>query len=485
MLVGSVCAKGQNPKREFRGAWLHTVGQMHYTKRTTAENQAYLISVLDSLQAAGCNAIVWQVRPKADAYYPSELEPWSMYLSGTAGVAPEPLWDPLQFMIDDSHKRGMELHAWLNPYRVTNIKGEKLPANHIYHSHPEWFSRYGGMLYFNPALQPCRDFICEVVKDIVTRYDIDAIHMDDYFYPYPIKNQEFPDEEAYLATGDGMDKGDWRRANVDKLIKALHEVLVSTKPWVRFGISPFGIWRNQSSDPRGSKTNGLQCYDALFADVLKWTEEGWVDYQVPQLYWELEHKAASSEVLAYWWNEHANGRHMYYGQSVTTTMNKHDIGGSKDKNQLAHKVRLSRELENVQGNCWWPGYSVCQNYKGVYDELKNVHQSTKALVPEYPWLSSKAPGKVRQLKAEKLDDAVVLMWKAPKAKEPIDEARFYVIYRFGEDEIRNLADASKIVGVTSETEFAVNHSIAEKGTVFVVTALSRTNIEGPGQKVKM
>ncbi len=200
-------------------------------------------------------------------------------------------------MIDEAHARGMELHAWLNPYRVTTSANQELPINHIFYKHPERFVEYGSKLYFDPGWPENIDFISNVVKDIITRYDVDAIHMDDYFYPYPVAGVDFPDDYSYAAHGKGMDRGDWRRQNVDKLIEKLHVTIMENKPWVRFGISPFGIWRNKKSDPRGSDTNGLQNYDALFADVLLWTEKGWVDYMMPQLYWELEHKLASHLVL--------------------------------------------------------------------------------------------------------------------------------------------------------------------------------------------
>ena len=241
-IATSITAIAQNPKREFRGAWMHTVGQGQYARMTTDQNKAYLRNQLDSLQMAGINAILWQVRPKADAFYASNFEPWSVYLTGEFGKTPNPYWDPLQFMITECHNRGMELHAWLNPYRVTNTKGEvkKLAPGHIYHKHPEWFVQYGGQTYFDPALPQCREFICAVVRDIISRYDVDAIHMDDYFYPYPTKD-EFPDDKSYATYGNGMDRGDWRRQNVDLLIEGLHNVISKEKPWVRLGISPFGV----------------------------------------------------------------------------------------------------------------------------------------------------------------------------------------------------------------------------------------------------
>ena len=465
--VMGVCASAQAalPKREFRGAWMHTVFQSQYSRQSADENKQYLCAQLDSLKAAGCNAVVFQVRPQADALYPSELEPWSRHLTGTAGVAPSPMWDPLKFMIAEAHARGMELHAWLNPYRVTTSPGEVLPKNHIYYKHPERFVTYDKKMYFDPAQKENRDFIVRVVDDIISRYDVDAIHMDDYFYPYPKQGEEFPDDASYAATGGGADRGDWRRHNVDMLIEAIHNAIVARKPWVRFGISPFGIWRNKKSDPRGSDTNGLQNYDALYADVLLWTERGWVDYMLPQLYWELEHKAASSEVLAYWWNDNANGRHMYFGQAVRKTMDKHDTGNSSDPNQLAHKIRLSRELPNVQGNCWWPAYDVTRNYKGIADSLARKEQAGVALVPTYPWIDDVCPDKPKSLSVRASGGNVVLSWKAPATDDPMQMAHFYVVYRDGV--IIDVTDASSYVDTA-----------AGKGKhTYSVTVLDRTNNE--------
>ena len=217
-LSGMVSQGAEHPKREFRGAWIHTVGQSRYMEMNRDAMQDYFDQMLDSLQYIGINAVIFQVRPTADAFYRSELEPWSKYLTGKQGVAPEPLWDPLQYMIEQCHARNMELHAWLNPYRVGTNADEPLAASHIYHKHPEWFVRYGRQLYFDPGLPECRRFIGRVVDDIVSRYDVDAIHMDDYFYPYPIAGSEFPDENSYARYGNGMDRGDWRRENVNALI---------------------------------------------------------------------------------------------------------------------------------------------------------------------------------------------------------------------------------------------------------------------------
>ena len=310
--------------------------------------------------------------------------------------------------------------------------------------------------------------------------------MDDYFYPYPTKD-EFPDSTSYAKYGNGLDRGDWRRQNVDLLIEGLHEVLLQEKPWVRFGISPFGVWRNKSVDPRGSETNALQCYDALYADVLKWTEKGWVDYMVPQLYWELDHKRAPGRVLNPWWNDHANGRHMYIGQSVETTMRTPDPD-SNDPNELNHKIRISRALPNVQGNCWWPGYSITRNSHGVCDSLATRQQSTIALVPAYTWIDNIAPDEVSKLKVKNANGVKSLQWQAPATTDPMQVAKAFVVYRFDAGADINLNDAKAIVAVTPHTHYAIPADTPRGKYVFVVSTLDRVNNEsatGTTVKVKL
>ena len=475
-VMAGMTATAANPKREFRGAWMHTVYQAQYADKGTAALQKYLVSQLDSLQDAGVNAILFQVRPSADAFYESKLEPWSRFLTKN-GAAPKPYWDPLQFMIDESHKRGMELHAWLNPYRVTTSPDEKLAPGHIYHKEPWRFVTYKGdkKMYFDPALPENREFIGDVVMDIVNRYEVDGIHFDDYFYPYPAKGEPFPDNASYAKYGKGMDRGDWRRQNVNLLIKGLHDRIAASKPWVRFGVSPFGIFRNKTADHDGSATNGLENYDDLYADVLLWAQEGWIDYNLPQLYWELEHKRAPTGVLAEWWNKHANGRHLYYGQDVRNMMTHKDVAPSTNPTQLRHKVTLSRELENVQGNCWWPGYAITANVGGVADSLANDLQSTIALVPEYPWISADKPAAVTHAKAV----GKTVSWKSLKPRDHVNDQVKFVVYRFDKGAKPDFNNPEAIMTVTNGHEY-----VAAKPGDYYVTALNRVNTESePSAKV--
>ncbi len=470
----AVTVLAQNPKREFRGAWLHVIGQSQWQNKTTEQAKAYIRDQFDKLQDAGCNAVIFQVRPTADAVYKSDLEPWSAWLTGKRGKAPSPRWDPMEYAIEEAHKRGMEFHAWLNPYRVTSTAKEVLPADHMANKHKERFFRYNGQILFDPAYQENRDFICEVISDILDRYDVDAIHIDDYFYPYPAKGKAIPDDRSYAKYCNGMNRGDWRRHNVDLLIEQMHRTIKEKKPWVRFGVSPFGIWRNKKSDPRGSNSSGLQNYDDLYADVLLWAKNGWIDYLAPQLYWNLDTQAAPSRHLAQWWNDNANGADIYIGQDVKRTMDVADPG-NKDKNELDTKVKLSRNLPNVQGNIWWHGYWVTDNYKGAADSLAMKYQSTIALPPAYGD-TRKTPKAVSDLKIEKEGKDQFLTWKAPghgHSESDTDVVK-YVVYEFFPGEDQDIEDSQTIIAMTPYTRVKID---GEKGATFAVTTLDRMNRE--------
>lgn len=488
LLVCAVCnVVAQNPKREFRGAWLHVIGQTQWQGKSTEQAKRYIEDQFQKLQDAGCNAVIFQVRPTADAVYRSEIEPWSAWLTGKRGKAPVPEWDPMEFAIEEAHKRGMEFHAWLNPYRVTSNAKEVLPANHLSKKEPYRFVKFNGQTFFDPAYKENRDHICKIVDDIVSRYDIDGIHIDDYFYPYPANGKKFQgDDASYRKFGNGMNRNDWRRHNVDLLIEELHSTIKSRKPWVRFGVSPFGIWRNKTSDSRGSSTSGLQNYDDLYADVLLWAKNGWIDYLAPQLYWTLDMKAAPSRHLAQWWNDNANGVDVYIGQDVQRTMNTPDPG-NKDKNELDTKVRLSRTLPNVGGNVWWHGYWVTDNYKGVADSLALKYQSTIALPPVYGDARVK-PASVKGLRLEQDDRKTYLVWdKANTGKmEKETDAVRYVVYQFFPVEKIDLDDSQTIIAVTPENGVAVADA-GDKigGCTFVVTALDRMNRESDPVSIKV
>ena len=480
-LLSFLTVLADNPKREFRGAWLHVIGQTQWQKKTAEQQKKYIEEQLDLLQQAGCNAVIFQVRPCADALYESDLETWSSWLTGKRGKAPSPLYDPMQYVIEQAHKRGMEFHAWLNPYRVTSSDKDILPADHLAKKEPHRFVKFHGQTFFDPAYPENRDFICEVVEDIVSRYDVDAIHIDDYFYPYPKEGKRFDaDGESYKKFGNGMEKNAWRRHNVDLLIEQLHSTIKGTKDWVRFGVSPFGIWRNKKNDPRGSDSSGLQNYDDLYADVLLWAKKGWIDYLAPQLYWELDLKVAPSRHLAKWWNDNANGVDIYIGQDVRRTMTKADPG-NHDKNELDTKVKLSRQLPNVKGNVWWHGYWVTENLNGVRDSLAMKYQSTIALPPAYGNKNLK-PQKVKNLKLVKNKGQIFLTWdKAPgSAKQTSTDAVKYLVYQFFPGEEVDIDDPEAIIALTPYNTVLVEDYTdgpSAQGSTFIVTAVDRMNRE--------
>lgn len=474
------------PKREFRGAWIQAVNGQ-FRGIPTEKLKQTLIDQLNSLQGAGINAIIFQVRPEADALYASQLEPWSRFLTGVQGQAPSPYWDPMQFMIDECHKRGMEFHAWINPYRVkTSLKSE-LSANHLYNIHPEWFVTYNNQLFFDPALPESRRHICMVVADIVSRYDVDAIHMDDYFYPYPAKGMDFPDDASFARYGGGFtNRADWRRSNVNILIQKIHETIRGLKPWVKFGISPFGIYRNEKNDPLGSKTNGLQNYDDLYADVLLWARNGWVDYNIPQIYWQIGHPAADYEILVKWWAKNTENRPLFIGQSVMNTIQNADPK-NPSMNQLPRKMALERAYQTIGGSCQWPASAVVENAGKYRDALVQEYHKYPALVPVFDFMDDKAPGKVRKVKKVWTEDGYMLFWTPPKAKDEMDRAVQYVVYRFGDKEKVNIDDASHIVAVTRNNFYKLPYKDGKNKYRYVVTALDRLHNESKSvsKKVKL
>ncbi len=479
----SVFAQYSN-KRDFRGAWIQCVNGQ-FMGMSTKQMQDTLTSQLDRLKECGVNAIIFQVRPECDALYVSKYEPWSRFLTGVQGKAPYPFWDPLNWMIDQCHKRGMELHAWINPFRAKTKTTNQLASTHIAIKHPELAFAYDGQMILNPGIPEARDYIVDVVKDIVSRYDVDGLHIDDYFYPYPAPGQTIRDDAEFAKYNNGIkNKNDWRRDNVNVFIKQLYEAIHETKPWVKFGISPFGIYRNKKSDPLiGSKTSGLQNYDDLYADILMWVNNGWVDYCVPQLYWEIGHKAADYETLIKWWNKYAGKRHLYIGEDVIRTVKSPDLV-NRSINQMPAKQKLHREMNNVQGMVLWYAKAVTDNVGNYGSMLKNVYWKYPALVPQMKYIDGKAPKKVRKMKFLAFEDGIVLFWKAPKGKDWSNKAVKYVVYKFVKGEKINIDDPSKIVAITSDEFYKIPASAIKPGEkhYYVVTALDRLSNESKPRK---
>jgi uncharacterized lipoprotein YddW (UPF0748 family) len=375
------------------------------------------------------NAMIVQIRPAADAFYPSSYEPWSEWLTGEQGKAPVPYWDPLAFMIEETHKRGMEFHAWLNPYRAVQTIGKSsIATDHITKRKPEWFLVYGDKKYFDPGNKDAQHFVVNVVRDIVKRYPIDAIHMDDYFYPYRIAGKEFPDAASYARSGSRLNKEDWRRSNVDSIILAISKAIKEEKKQVRFGISPFSVWRNQDKDPRGSDSRAGQTnYDDLYADILLWLEKGWIDYVTPQLYLEIGHDKIAYEKLLDWWSKNAFGKHIYIGHGIYRVDEKNSVKW-KNPAELPNQLKLLRQNSNVQGSIYFSSKSFDKNPNGWNDSLQNNYYKYPALVPPMDWISKEIPATPVVGRVAKKGDEISFSIKPSSAgKVPV---KYFVIYRF-------------------------------------------------------
>lgn len=384
--------------REFRGVWVASVANIDWpSKRTlsTAQQQAELIALLDRAAALKLNAVVFQVRPAADALYASKIEPWSEYLTGEQGRAPVPFWDPLEFAIKEAHARNLELHAWFNPYRARHTDAKSaLSPTHIARTNPSLVKPYAGYLWMDPGEPAVRARTLRVILDVVQRYDVDGVHIDDYFYPYPENDRRgraiaFPDERSwtrYVGEGGKLSRADWRRQNVDLLVQELDEGVHAVKPWVRFGISPFGIWRPGYP----TQVRGFDAYEKLYADARKWLREGWVDYFTPQLYWPTTKREQAYPALLDWWvSENVMGRHMWPGNFTSRAGG---VGsGSFSVGELVEQIRVTRLQRGATGNVHFSMKSFLINQAGMNDTLLAGPYATLALVPATPWLKAAAP----------------------------------------------------------------------------------------------
>jgi uncharacterized lipoprotein YddW (UPF0748 family) len=393
------------PPREFRGAWVATVANIDWPSKPglpSGQQQSELIEILDRAAKLNLNAIILQVRPACDALYPSQIEPWSYYLTGAMGKPPEPFYDPLAFALAEAHKRGLELHAWFNPYRAGIFASKGTPsANHISKTRPNLVRKYGGFLWLDPGEKEVQDYSLNVVMDVVRRYDIDAVHFDDYFYPYKERDAQghemaFPDNASWERYGAGgkLSRDDWRRQNVNDLVHRVYESIKAVKPWVKFGISPFGIW--QPGHPEQIK--GFNSYASLYCDSRKWLENGWLDYCSPQLYWSIEFPDTSFPVLLKWW-EHENQKHRNLWPGVDS-----DKVGRPSKSdepvwtyeELLRQIKISRQLGGRSpGVIHWSMKSLMQNRGSLATALTNGAYGEPALVPASPWLEPKSPSPPR------------------------------------------------------------------------------------------
>ncbi len=386
-------------RREFRGVWVASVQNIDWPSQpglSTQEQKDELLGILDRAVALRLNAVILQVRPAADALYASPYEPWSEYLTGQMGKAPNPWYDPLEFAVTEAHKRGLELHAWFNPYRAHHPSGRSRPSpNHISVTHPELVKRYGSMLWMDPGEQAVREHTIRVVLDVVQRYDIDGVHIDDYFYPYKEKDRrgrtiEFPDATSwrkYVRSGGRLSRDDWRRANVDSLIHQVYVGIKAAKPWVKFGISPFGVWR--PGYPPATSGNAFDSFAELYGDSRKWVLNGWGDYFTPQLYWPIDRRELSFPVLLKWWVEqNANGRHIWPGNYLDK-VNGTPTGWPAQ--ELLDQIAATRAQPGATGNVFFSMRSFVFGRDSLPEKLVAGPYASRTLVPASTWLDSVPP----------------------------------------------------------------------------------------------
>ena len=394
-LFSVLCLFSASAEISFRGAWIATVANIDWPSKeavgNTEKQQSEMTWLLDSLSNIGINAVIFQVRPTADALYQSELEPLSHWFTGKQGAWGEQTpWDPLEWTIREAHARNMEVHVWLNPYRVNLATTDTsiLAPNHIMRRHPEWFWCYNKQWYFDPGLDETREWICTIVQDIVERYDIQAIHMDDYFYPYPVGGKALPDEHTFARLPRGYaDIKEWRRNNVDMAIQDISATIRDCRSDIQFGISPFGVWRNADVDSTGSATRaGITNYDDLYANIRLWIQAGWIDYVLPQLYWEIGKKVADYEILAHWWaNEIKRARELnpsnpcrlYIGMAPYRLENASPKGKANawnTGNEIGRQMHLNRTIPEISGECFYSTKPLLKNPRHVCDTIAEIYK---------------------------------------------------------------------------------------------------------------
>ncbi|WP_455430061.1 glycoside hydrolase family 10 protein [Nocardiopsis alborubida] len=495
---GAAGCEAAQDKRQMRGAWLTTVGNIDWPSEPglSAEDQkAEMDQRLDEAVELGLNTVFLHVRPTADAVYESDLEPWSKYLTGEQGG--DPGYDPLEYAVAEAHERGLELHAWFNPYRVgMDSDIEELAEDHPVREHPDWLVRYGGEGFLDPGRPEVQEWVTRVIMDVVERYDVDGVHFDDFFYPYPKDGEEFDDDQTWEEHGGGFDdREDWRRDNVNEFVSGVHERIEEAKPWVRFGISPFGIWRNAENDPAGSDTSGLESYEAQHADTRAWIQEGMVDYVVPQLYWERGFEAADYEELVPWWAEQVEGTDvdLYIGQGAYRAGDRHWTG----EDALSTQLDYSSDHPEVDGDVYFSFKSLTGVAEDAYAHLADEHYGDPALPPLAGGDrgGGSLAGAVEDVTAEVTDEHTAVEW------ERVEDARFYAVYRLDPQEAAradsgdpeeycDVLSSGNLVGVTGGTSLedpghtAEDAAKAEEGgeeagSAYAVTALDDYRVEGP------
>jgi uncharacterized lipoprotein YddW (UPF0748 family) len=477
-------SQSSSPKREFRGIWIATVENIDwpsYKNLSSDQQKQEFITIIDRLKKDKFNAVFIQIRPSSDALYESSIEPWSEWLTGQQGRSPSPYYDPLKFMIDECHKRGIEIHAWFNPFRsVMNVKASSISPQHVSRMHPLWNITYGNYKWLNPGLPEVRAYVLKVVMDVVRRYPIDGVHFDDYFYPYQIKNQKFHDEQTFVQYSRGIrNLNNWRRDNINLFVKSVSDSIRNIKPGLKFGISPSGIWKNKSSDPLGSSSSGSESFDNTYSDSRKWLKEGWIDYLVPQVYWHIGNIRADYKTLADWWDNNSFGKNIYLGESVYRLQSGKNTAWFS-ASQIPRQIMLNRHLNNIKGSVFFNTNSVLKNPLGLEDSLKNNYYKYFALTPQTNANDKSKPLSPVNPAFQIVNGQILINWQTQQNLQNSGTPSYFVIYRFaGQDKI-DITQSDKIAAVLYESESSwldplrVNNP---QGLTYVITSLDQSGNE--------
>lgn len=478
-----------NPKQEFRGVWIATVMNIDFpdSKNFSPDFQKKKFEeILDFYAQLNFNAVIVQIRPAADAFYPSRYAPWSRYLTEKEGQAPTPYYDPLKFMIQAAQERGMEFHAWLNPYRATvNADTLSLASNHPLKLHPEWFMQYARKYYFNPALSEVQEYLTNVVMEVVQKYDVDAIHFDDYFYPYKVQGEAIPDSACFGEIEKQSFKTihDWRRHNINTLIQRVSDSIKITKPYVKFGVSPFGVWRNRSQDDRGSDTKaGQTSYDNLYADPLLWLEKGWIDYLMPQLYWSIGFEPASYSKLLEWWAGNCKNKPLMIGHAAYKINNNADKRWL-DREEIAYQVVMNRIFQPVKGSTYFSARSLMNNPLDVIKTFRNTLYPYPAIIPPYDSSAIKNTLPPEIITAKNQKGELHIQWQKKENQLLEAAVRYFLIYRMKEGEKITTDNPAviraKIPVREGKTNYSWSDTQMEQNTkyIYIVTSVNRQHCE--------
>jgi uncharacterized lipoprotein YddW (UPF0748 family) len=460
-------------KREFRGAWVASIANIDWPSKKGLDSETQkkeFSAIVNHHKNLGINALVVQVRAASDAFYAKSSEPWSEWLMGEQGKAPTPFYDPMEYMITESHKNGLEFHAWLNLNRGKHRLANSILENHLVNTKPEWFLTYDDYKLYNFGIPEVRRYILDIVLNIVREYDVDGIHFDDYFYPYKVNGQSLKDEDTFKKYPNGFTSiEDWRRNNIDLIIKEISVGIKIEKSWVSFGISPFGVWRNDSDDPKGSETRGGQpSYDFLFADTRKWAIEGWIDYIVPQIYFPFEHKLVPYGTLTDWWVKNHGKANLFIGHGVYRVDKASSLNAWKDPNQIPRQMDYNRYSKEITGSIFYNTNTLINNNLGLKDSIATRYQYP-ALGIEVRSDNKRLVVKPSNFQSKENGNGVLFTWQS--------NSKNTILYRFEKGEKLNIDDPRSILKINTQNQYLDSSREANKTYVYLLTAVDRWNNE--------